>query len=104
MTDNREKWQQGLRDALDSSSGAEPDLLWASLAPQAAQAADRLRRAHKRKLLWGSVAGTAFAAAAIAAVVLLAGPAEDSLTPSSAGRRPPLYTFVPSPRAIAIVL
>lgn len=96
MTDNREKWQQGLRDALDSSSGAEPDLLWASLAPQAAQAADRLRRAHKRKLLWGSVAGTAFAAAAIAAVVLLAGPAEDSLTPSSAGRRPPLYTFVPS--------
>ena len=71
MTDNREKWQQGLRDALDSSSGAEPDLLWASLAPQAAQAADRLRRAHKRKLLWGSVAGTAFAAAAIAAVVLI---------------------------------
>ena len=94
MTDNKDKWQQELRDALERSSSPEPELLWASLEPHASAAAQKLRRIrNRRRLLWGSAAG--FAAAAIAALVFLTKPSEGTF-PSGVLQSRPLYAQIPS--------
>ena len=94
MTDNKDKWQQELRDALERSSSPEPELLWASLEPYASAAAEKLRRIrNRRRLLWGSAAG--FAAAAIAALVFLTKPSEGTF-PSGVLHSSPLYAQIPS--------